>query len=106
MRDIDIQELSLDKKKHIEATVESEEMLFSNDLDDRGYILDTEDGKRKWSLKGDEVEGDDFGKGDYIEIFLKERRKMKPWVGSRLSLSDGEPERRFVVEKMSSDKKE
>lgn len=106
MKSVDIPRLELEEKERIEAIVGSEKMLLWNDLDERGYILDTEDGKRKWSLKDDEVEGDDFEKGDHIEIFLKERRKMKPWVGSRPSLSDGEPERRFVVEKISSDKKE
>ena len=84
MANTEIPELNLDLKEQVEATVESDEILFSTrDLEDRGYILSTEDGKRKWHLKGDEVEGDDFEEGDHIRIILKDRRKMKPIAHSR-----------------------
>lgn len=108
MRDTEIPELNLEMKEEIEATVESEERLFSNGLDDTGYILNTDDGEREWHLKDDKVEGDDFERGDRILIKLEDRRKMKPWPRgtSRSSSSRNEPERIFRVENLSSEEED
>jgi hypothetical protein len=106
MNDTEFPELNLDLKERVEATVKSDEILFSkSDLEDRGYILSTEDGKRKWRLKGDEVEGDDFERGDRILIILKDRSKMKPWPpGTTRPSSRNDPGRTFKVEKLSSER--
>ncbi|MCS4051423.1 hypothetical protein [Salinibacter ruber] len=108
MTNTDISDLNLDLKEEVEATVESDEILFStSDLEDRGYILSTEDGKRKWRLKGDEAEGDDFEEGDRIRIILKDRRIMKPWPkGTTRSSPRNEPDRTFKVENLSAERRD
>lgn len=104
MDNTEIKELNLDRNERVEATVESEERLFSErGVSDTGYILSTPDGPRRWSLRNAKVEGDEFKKGDRIEILLQDVPMMKEWPsGTRRSAPSNEPNYVYQVENLSS----